>query len=175
MVDIQAALRRKYDLMEQEAKTRQQQAQSTGMLQAAQANEANVRAGLAPRITDAQIDFQRANTQQVGLQNQYYPRLTEMALTTSGINNQLTQSQIGESGARIRNLGAQTGLVGRQSRQLDDMQRYTGVFMPDVFPILRSRSSGGGMPSTSNMGSGLGNGAGYGFWGRNGSGTAFDW
>lgn len=124
-------LEKKYAQQDEQNAINRLQAQNTGLLQQAQANNFNVSAGLAPKIFESEAAFRGANTDAVKLQNQWFPKITQMGLATSIMNNLLTRARIGETNANA-------GYLGTQSEQMRRMRAGSGVYSDDMGGYLRS-------------------------------------
>jgi hypothetical protein len=125
-IDWSGLLARKYDIMQQQADT-----QRLGIVSAARLDD--VKAGLMPSESSANIRLMGANALEAGARSRNLDETTKFV-------GPLAQANIGLMGANAREAGARVGLLGAQTtgeNQFNRMYRLGGMFSNDPLAARR--------------------------------------
>ena len=138
-------LEKKYAQIDTENQIRQQQANTAGLVGAAQANSLNINAGLAPRLANAEIDGQDAQTQAVRLG---LPFVARRAQSDIDVNNSIIPLRAAQTKSEIAGIGltrANIGLTNANTATVRAQEKLLPITAGQYTRSLLSRI-GGGMP-----------------------------
>lgn len=132
--DFGSALARKYDILQQNANTEASRAASAGLEAGANANFTNVRAGLLPGQTAADINETKARTNQINVNANLAPGLAQASEASSygaAARDKASALNLGaETSGLMQDQSALSKALGGDSQVLRILQYLRGYGMP---------------------------------------------